>query len=284
MMQCWIDGEVKAAKDAQLSVLDHGLLYGDGVFEGIRCVAGKVVDLALHLDRFEASARAIYLEVQPRERSQTAVLATLRALGKSDAYVRLVLTRGSGPLGVDVAGCNQPRLFCIAGDLTLYQPKAAGVALVTVSLRRPDPDMLDPRVKSLNYLNNVLAKIEAKRCGGDEALLLNRRGTIAEASGANLFARLDGVLCTPPASDGALSGITRRRVLHLGRELGVEVREQSLTRHDVLCSELTFLTGTGAGIVPVASLDGVALRSDAEFIRNLKDEAAAYALAHGTPF
>jgi branched-chain amino acid aminotransferase len=278
-----MDGALVDSSQASVSVFDHGLLYGDGVFEGIRCLGSHVLDLQLHLERFERSAQAIYLPRPERARCRLAVLEALSALASSDAYVRLVLTRGKGPLGIDVAGCNEPRLFCIAGQIALYPKAAEGLALATVSLRRPDADVLDPAVKSLNYLNNVLSKLEAKRHGADEALVLNRKGTIAEASGANVFALLEGTLCTPPVSDGALPGITRRRIIGFAKALGRDVSERTLTRHDLLGAEGVFLTGTGAGIVPVASLDRIELQRAPEFLTQLQTMTAEYAITHGTP-
>jgi branched-chain amino acid aminotransferase len=283
-MQFWMDGAIVNQAQAQVNVLDHGLLYGDGVFEGIRSLGGRVLDLDLHLERFENSARAIYLRFPGRELCTSAVLASFAALGAQDAYARLVLTRGVGPLGIDPSNCNEPRLFCISGQISLYPAGGQGVALATVSLRRPDSDVLDPAVKSLNYLNNVLSKLEAKRQGADEALVLNRKGTIAEASGANVFALIGKSLRTPPASDGALPGITRRRVLGFARELGLDPVEVTLTRHDLIGADAVFLTGTGAGIVEVASLDRIPLRHAPELLTQLRDSTQRYASAAGTPW
>lgn len=283
-MQFWMDGAIVDQAQAQVNVLDHGLLYGDGVFEGIRSLGGRVLDLDLHLERFENSARAIYLRFPGRELCTSAVLTSFAALGASDAYARLVLTRGVGPLGIDPSNCSEPRLFCISGQIALYPAGGRGVALATVSLRRPDSDVLDPAVKSLNYLNNVLTKLEAKRQGADEALVLNRKGTIAEASGANVFAVIGKSLRTPPASDGALPGITRRRVLGFARELGLDPVEVTLTRHDLIGADAVFLTGTGAGIVEVASLDRIPLRHAPELLTQLRDSTQRYASAAGTPW
>jgi branched-chain amino acid aminotransferase len=271
--------------------LDHGLLYGDGVFEGIRITTGRVLDLDRHLARLEASARAIDLDLgAPRAHFAQVVLDTARANGQAEAYVRLVVTRGTGLLGVDPASCAGARAICIVGTLTLYPPKggtgqtavAAGVSLATVALRRPDPDVLDPRVKSLNYLNNVMAKLAARRSGADEALLLNRRGLVAETSGANVFIVREGILSTPPVTDGALEGITRRRVLVLAAELGIGAREQSLSRYDLLTADEVFLTGSGAGIVPVHTLDNQPL-SRGPLAQKLLEQTRYYALKHGTP-
>lgn len=282
-MKVWIDGRVTNPEDAKISVLDHGLLYGDGVFEGIRCAGGCVVDWLLHLQRLQTSARAIYLEPPPRHELEQAVFATLAALGRADAYVRLVVTRGVGALGIDIASCDKPQLICIAGQIQLYGPGGDGLRMITVSLRRPDADTLDPRVKSLNYLNNVLAKVEAKRRGGDEALLLNHRGTVAEASSANIFAVLGGVLCTPPPSDGALGGITRARILKVCERVAMPHTERSLTRFDLLDAEEVFVSGTGAGLVPVGSLDGQVLGSSRRVLERLLAAMPSYVREHGTP-
>ncbi len=283
MKAYWMNGALRSEDEAKVSVMDHGLLYGDGVFEGLRCVDGRVVDFDLHLERLRVSAAAIALSLPPRLELERAVMETLTALGEPSAYVRLLVTRGVGELGIDVASCGQPTLCCIAGKLTLYKPDEAGIKLATVSLRRPAFDMLDPRVKSLNYLNNVMAKMEAKRQGADEALVLNTRGTIAEASAANIFAVLDGVAVTPSPADGALSGITRRRMLELLREANIPARETSLTKVDLLGAREVFLTGTGAGIVPVGFLDGQALGRDRTVSRLLTEASQRYCASHGTP-
>ncbi|MDJ0851013.1 MAG: branched-chain-amino-acid transaminase [Myxococcota bacterium] len=255
----WIDGRVVDVAEARVPVTDHGLLYGDGVFEGIRVYGGRLFRLDDHLARFAAGAKALALEPPggvPAVRE--IVLETVRTHGEAEAYVRLVLTRGEGALGVDPTTCHSPRLFCLVADVTIYPAEKLrdGIDLVTASLRRPAPDMLDPRIKSLNYLNNVLAKLEARQRGADEALLLGAQGLVAEASVANLFAVVGGELRTPPVTDGALEGITRRTVLELAGGLGIPARECSLGRFDLFAAEEVFLTGSGAGLVPVRSLDG----------------------------
>ncbi len=258
-MKIWIDGAIVDAAEARISVLDHGLLYGDGLFEGIRISGGRVFRLGDHLRRFATGARAIGL-VLPLEihEIEKIVLDTARAFGRPDAYVRLVVTRGVGALGIDPTGCTEPRLFCIVAALSLYpeEKQTRGVDLVTVSLRRPAADALDPQIKSLNYMNNVLAKREARIRGADEALLLNDRGLVAEAAAANVFVVRDDVLSTPPTSDGALPGITRRSVIEIASELGITTNERSLGRMDLFGADEAFLTGSGARIVRIASLDG----------------------------
>ena len=254
----WVDGRIQPASEARIPITDHGLLYGDGVFEGIRIYAGGVFRLDRHLARLEAALKALALEPSggiPALRE--IVLATARAFGEPEAYVRLIVTRGEGALGVDPTTCGEPRVLCIVGRVAIYPPEklAAGIDLVTSSWRRPTPDVLDPRVKSLNYLNNVMAKLEARQRGADEALLLNADGNVAEAAVANLFAVRDDVLSTPPGTDAALEGVTRATVLELAADLGIAARERTLGRFDLFAASEVFLTGSGAGLVPVRSLD-----------------------------
>ena len=255
----WMNGALVAREQAVVSIWDHGLLYGDGVFEGMRMIDRRVFRMDDHLRRFASGLAAIGL-VMPQgiERARAAVLAAGKAYEGRDAYFRLVATRGEGPLGVDPTSCPTPSLFCIADAIQLFpaDKRARGLDMITASNRKPGPDQLDPRVKSLNYLNSVLAKREAKMRGADEALVLNVSGQIAEASVANVFVFRGGKLLTPPASDGALEGITRRTVLELAETLGVPAFERTLTRMDIIDADECFLTGTGARIVSVRSLDG----------------------------
>jgi branched-chain amino acid aminotransferase len=258
-MKVWIEGEVVDGSEARVPVLDHGLLYGDGVFEGM-CVYGRrVFRLEDHLQRFATAAKALALELPGGTAAvREIVIETARAFGADEAYVRLIATRGDGPLGIDPTQCSKPRLICIVDRINVHpeNKRSSGVDLLTSSWRRPPADVLDPRVKSLNYLNNVMAKLEAVQRGGDEALLLNAAGSIAEASVANLFVVRGGDLLTPPSSDGALEGITRATVLELAASLEIEARTQSLGRFDLFGAEEVFLTGSGTGMVPVRSLDG----------------------------
>jgi branched-chain amino acid aminotransferase len=261
-MKVWIEGKVVDGSEARISVLDHGLLYGDGVFEGIRIYGRRVFRLDAHMERFATSAKALALELPGgAAAAREVVLETARAFGADEAYVRLIATRGDGPLGIDPTQCSEPRLICIVDRIAVYpeHKRSAGIDLLTSSWRRPPADVLDPRVKSLNYLNNVLAKLEVKQRGGDEALLLNAAGAIAETSVANVFAVRGGDLLTPPPSDGALEGITRATVLELATSLGIPARAQSLGRFDLFAADEVFLTGSGAGLVPVRSLDGQSL-------------------------
>jgi len=262
-MKIWLDGRISDGAEATISVLDHGFLYGDGVFEGMRVYSRRLFRFERHLDRLEIGARCLGLELPGgRDSIRSLTLATAREhvgeSGEPDAYVRLIVTRGIGELGVDPTACSQPKVVCIVDRIRIFPEEKlrSGIAMITSSRRSPAPDVRDPRVKSLNYLNNVLAKQEARRQGADEALLLNAAGSVAEASVANVFAVRGGRLLTPRASDGALEGITRSTVLELARQLGVPAEERTLGRYDLIAADEVFLTGSGAKLVPVASLDG----------------------------
>jgi branched-chain amino acid aminotransferase len=287
-MKIWIDGRITGEADARIPVTDHGLLYGDGVFEGMRIYDRRVFRLRDHLRRLEVGASAIGLELPGgTEALSRAVLETARAHGQRDAYVRLIVTRGSGPLGVDPTTCAAPRVICIVGDIRLYPPekRARGLDMVTVSLRRPTGDVLDPRIKSLNYLNSVLAKLEARQRGADEALILNQAGHVAEAAVANVFAVQDGVLTTPPCTDGALGGITRRSLLEIAEQEGIPARERTLGRFDLLAADEVFLSGSGVRLMRVASLDGrpIGRGPRAPVLERLDAAFAKFVEQHGTP-
>jgi branched-chain amino acid aminotransferase len=287
-MKVWIDGQIVDGREARVPVTDHGFLYGDGVFEGIRVYARRVFRLERHLARLAVSARAVGLEIPGGlDRAREIILATARAFGADDAYVRFIVSRGEGALGVDPTSCPEPRSVCIVDQARIYPAEKLerGLELVTSSWRRPPPDVLDPRVKSLNYLNNALAKLEARRRGADEALLLNAAGAVAEASVANVFALRDGVLATPPATDGALEGVTRGAVLELAAGEGLATAERTLGRIDLFGAEEVFLTGTGARIVPVRSLDGelIGKGEPGPVTRRLTAAFVALATSTGTP-
>lgn len=261
-MKVWIDGQIIDGPEARIPVSDHGLLYGDGIFEGMRATGGRVFRLEQHLSRMSHGARALHLQLPGGLPALRKIVGdTLAAHGDPDAYIRLIVTRGDGPLGVDPTTCPAPRVLCLVDRIKLFseETRKMGLALVTSSLRRPASDVLDPRIKSLNYLNNVLAKGEARRQGADDALLLNAAGNVAEASVANLFVVRDGRLLTPPTTDGCLDGITRRSVLELAGTLGIPAVERTLSRMDVFAADEVFVTGTGAGILRIASLDGEAV-------------------------
>ncbi len=287
-MKVWYRNHIGDARECRISILDHGLLYGDGVFEGIRITNRRVFRLQDHIARLERSARALGLELPIRGAALAdAVLATARANGEAEAYVRLVATRGVGELGVDPASCTEPELFCIVASLRMFpeEVRAKGLRLLTSWLRRPAADTLDPQVKSLNYLNNVLAKRDARLKGYDDAVLLNQAGRVAEASGANLFAVIDGILITPPTVDGALPGITRDSVLRIRAAAGTPVECRSLTRYDLLAAEEVFLAGSGAGMVSVASIDDTAIGNGARPVcAQLRAAYADYAVSHGVAF
>lgn len=287
-MKVWIDGNIVEGKDARLSVTDHGLLYGDGIFEGMRAYNGRLFRLEEHLRRLQVSARAIAIEIPGGiDHVRDVVLRTVAATGSPEAYIRLVITRGEGPLGVDPTTCPEPKLICIVDTVDLFPPERAarGVELVTASLRRPGPDVLDPRVKSLNYLNNVLSKGEAKRRGADDALLLNQQGAVAECTGANVFVVQGGTVSTPPATDGALDGITRRTILELCAEFGIPARERTLGRIDFFAADEAFLSGSGARIVPIRSLDGQTIGEapPGPLTRRITDAFFELARRTGTP-
>jgi branched-chain amino acid aminotransferase len=257
-----IDGQLVAEQDAKISVLDHGLLYGDGLFEGIRVRAGRIFRLAQHLGRLQLGARYLGLDLPFDADGQARIVReTVRAFGQKEAYVRLLVTRGEGPLGVDPTTCKTPTVVCIVAEIGLYsaEQRAQGLTMITSSYRRPNPDVQDVAIKTLNYLGSALAKQEAKQHGADEALLLNQRGLVSEASVANVFALRGRALSTPPSIDGCLEGINRAAVLELAKELGFSVSERSLGRRDLLQADEVFLTGSGAGVVGVRSLDGRAI-------------------------
>ena len=278
-MIAYVDGKWTPAEEARISVLDHGLLYGDGVFEGIRVYGGMPFLLDEHLDRLAASARAIVLEL-PAERAEMATLcreAAQRA-GLDDGYLRLVVTRGAGALGVSPHTCARASLIVIAAPLTLYPPERYrdGVRLITSSLRRSASDALPPQIKSLNYLTSVLASIEARRQGADEAVLLNAQGLIAECSADNLFLVSGGRVLTPAVASGALAGITRALVSRLLNEQGIECVESPLTPADAWTADELFLAGTGAEIVPVCEIDGRPLPLARPVTERVRAAFAAY--------
>jgi len=258
-MKIYIDGKYYDEKNARISVMDHGLLYGDGVFEGIRAYNGRVFRLAEHIDRLFYSAKAILLSLpMTRAEMMEAVLAACRRNRVRDGYVRLVVTRGVGSLGLSPNSCKQPSVIIIAGKIQLYPAELyqRGLQIITVPTTRNLHSAVNPAIKSLNYLNNILAKIEALNGGCEEAVMLNAQGFVAECTGDNIFIVKGGQLFTPPLSAGALHGITRGVVLELARENGMTVSEPDLTRYDLFNADECFLTGTGAEIIAAVKIDG----------------------------
>jgi branched-chain amino acid aminotransferase len=253
-----IGGTFFDKNDAKISVYDHGLLYGDGVFEGIRSYGGKVFRMTEHLDRLWNSAKAIWLKIPwSKAEMAKAIDDTLAANAIKDGYVRVVVTRGAGTLGLDPNKCSEPQIIIIADKISLYPEELyrQGLEIITVSVARTHPAALSPRIKSLNYLNNILAKIEGLQAGCIEALMLNHKGEIAECTGDNIFLVRERRLLTPPIDAGILEGVTRDTVIGLARELRIDVREIPLTKHDVYIADECFLTGTAAEVVPVVKVD-----------------------------
>jgi branched-chain amino acid aminotransferase len=258
-MKIYIDGKFYDEKNARISVLDHGLLYGDGVFEGIRAYNGRVFRLTEHIDRLFCSAKAILLDIpMTRAKLAEAVLAACRRNRMRDGYIRLVVTRGVGSLGLNPNFCKQPSVVIIAGKIQLYPAELyqRGLQIITVPTTRNLHSAINPAIKSLNYLNNILAKIEALNGGCDEAIMLNAGGFVAECTGDNIFIVKGGQLFTPPISAGALHGITRGVVLELARENGMTVSEPNMTRYDLFNADECVLTGTGAEIIAAVKIDG----------------------------
>ena len=258
-IKIYLDGEFVNEENAKVSVFDHGVLYGDGIFEGIRAYNGRVFKLKEHVDRLFSGARAIMLEPPVnKEEMQEIVLETLRQNNLRDAYIRLVITRGKGDLGLDPDKCPRPTLFCIAAGIQMYPEELyqKGMEVVTVPTRRNAPEACNPQMKSLNYLNSILAKLEAKLAGVEEAIMMNNEGYVAEATGDNIFIVRGGELITPPAFLGILEGITRNSVMELAAKKNIPVKEGIFTRYDIYSAQECFLTGTAAEIIPVVKVDG----------------------------
>ncbi|MEQ8848565.1 branched-chain-amino-acid transaminase [Botrimarina sp.] len=257
-MPVWINGELVPSERATVSVFDHGLLYGDGVFEGMRIYSGKVFRLAEHLERLYESARAICLRVPIELAEMTAAVEkTVAANDLTDGYIRLIVTRGPGTLGLGPDRCRDPQVIIIAATIQLYPEEhyEKGLEIITSSVIRNHPAALSPRIKSLNYLNNIMAKIEGAQAGCVEALMLNHKGEVAECTGDNIFLVKHGELYTPPLDAGILAGVTRAVVLELAAELEIPAHEKALTKHDVYIADECFLTGSAAEVVPVVKVD-----------------------------
>ncbi len=258
-IKIYIDGKYYDEKNAKVSVFDHGLLYGDGIFEGIRAYNGRVFKLKEHIDRLFCSAKAILLTIPiSHAEMMAAVVDTCRKNKLRDGYIRLVVTRGVGGLGLNPNRCKAPSVIVIADKIQLYPPEfyQKGLEIITVATTRNLHSALNPAIKSLNYLNNILAKIEANNGGCEEAIMLNSEGYVAECTGDNIFLVKGNQLLTPPLSAGALYGITRGVVMELASQNGLTVSEPNLTRYDVFNADECFLTGTGAELIPVVKVDG----------------------------
>ncbi|AVI41853.1 MULTISPECIES: branched-chain-amino-acid transaminase [Bacillus] len=255
----FLNDELVKKEDAKISVYDHGFLYGDGVFEGIRVYNGNIFRMKEHLDRLYDSARSIMLNIPySLEELTEKMIHTVERNGLKDAYIRLVVSRGAGDLGLDPNNCGRANTVIIVEPLAIF-PKhlyETGIDIVTVPTRRNRPDVLSPKVKSLNYLNNILVRIEAHMAGVSEALMLNDQGYVAEGSADNVFIYKKGKLYTPPGYIGALEGITRNAIMEIAEDLGYEVKEEPFTRHDVYTAEEVFLTGTAAEVIAVVKVDG----------------------------
>jgi branched-chain amino acid aminotransferase len=263
-MHIYIDGEFFPREAAKVSVFDHGLLYGDGVFEGIRVYSRRIFRLEAHLDRLYASAQALALKVPmtPAE-MRAAVEETVRRNQRDDVYIRLVVTRGVGELGIDPQSCPKPSVIIIVNDVRVYPRElyAGGIKVMTSATRQVSHEAVDPRIKSLNYLKNILAKIDAQQAGAHEAIMLNAEGFIAECTADNLFVVRSGQLLTPAPQDGALGGITRGVILELAGEARIPAAEARLTRYDLYTADEAFVSGTGAELMPIAVADGRPLGS-----------------------
>lgn len=254
----YLDGKFVAEEEAKISVFDHGFLYGDGVFEGIRAYHNSVFRLKEHVDRLYDSAKAINLKIpMSRDEMGEVILDTCRKNNLRDAYIRAVVSRGKGDLGLDPKKCSVPTIVCIASDISLYPEEMYenGLGVVTVPTRRNGPEGVNPRIKSLNYLNNIMAKIEANIAGVSEAILLNQEGYVAECTGDNIFIVKNGILKTPATHIGLLEGVTRNEVIEIAQEVGITVQETTLTRYDLFVADEVFLTGTAAELIPVVKID-----------------------------
>jgi branched-chain amino acid aminotransferase len=287
-MKIYIDGKYYDERNARISVFDHGLLYGDGIFEGIRAYNGRVFKLKEHIDRLFCSAKSILLNLPMAHADiMTAIVETCRRNKLRDGYIRLVVTRGPGTLGLNPNRCKNPLVIIIAGKIQLYPPELyrQGMDIVTVPTTRNLHSALNPAIKSLNYLNNIMAKIEANNAGCEEAVMLNAEGFVAECTGDNIFIVKEGQLLTPPLSAGALYGITRRVVMELATTAGLKVSESDLTRYDLFNANECFLTGTAAELMPAVKIDGrvIGAGTPGPVTGNLMTEYHALTKASGQP-
>lgn len=255
----YLNGEIVPEDQAKISVFDHGFLYGDGIFEGIRAYNGRVFMLDQHIKRLYQSAKTIMLDIPlSKKEMEAAILKTIRANDLKDAYIRVVVSRGKGDLGLDPRKCPKPTVVIIASAIQLYPEELykTGLKLVTVPTRRNGPEMVNPRIKSLNYLNNIMARLEANMQGAPEAIILNTDGYVAECTGDNIFIIEEDTITTPPRYAGILKGTKREIVLEVAAEMGLEVKEELFTRHDLFNADECFLSGTAAEAIPVVEVDG----------------------------
>jgi branched-chain amino acid aminotransferase len=258
-IQIYVNGEFFPKEEAKVSVFDHGFLYGDGVFEGIRAYDGRVFKLNQHIDRLYDGAKGIMLDIPlTKQEMIEVVLETLRRNELRDAYIRLVISRGPGDLGLDPQKCSKPTIICIADKISLYPEKMykEGLEIITAATRRNPPEGVNAQMKSLNYLNNIMAKIEANLAGVPEALILNREDYVEECTGDNIFIVKHGELITPPPYVGILVGVTRNSIINMAKVMGIHIHERVFTRHDVYTADECFLTGTAAEAIPVVKVDG----------------------------
>ena len=258
-MNIYIDGKYYPKAQAKISVYDHGLLYGDGIFEGIMIYDGNIYRLNSHLERLYESAKTIMLTIPMNiDEMRNACVATVRKNGLRDAYIRLMVTRGVGDLGLDPRKCSRATVIIIVDNIKMFPAEyyIKGLELATVPTTRNMSDALNPKIKSLNYLNNIMAKLEANNMGVPEGLLLNSQGYVTEGTGDNIFIVRDQILQTPPTYDGALAGITRSSIIYMAKDLGYKCEKKTLTRHDIYNAEECFLTGTAAELIPVVKIDG----------------------------
>ncbi|MDD3363525.1 MAG: branched-chain-amino-acid transaminase [Syntrophomonas sp.] len=257
-LKIYLDGKFVPEEDAKVSVFDHGFLYGDGVFEGIRAYHNSVFKMKEHVDRLYDSAQVINMKIPlTKEEMTEVILETCRQNELQDCYIRAVVSRGKGDLGLDPRKCSVPTIVCIASSISLYPDELyeKGMEVITVPTRRNGPEGVNPRIKSLNYLNNIMAKIEANMAGVPEAILLNQEGYVAECTGDNIFIVKNGIVKTPAIHIGLLDGVTRNEVIKLAKQMGIEVQETTFTRYDLFVADEVFLTGTAAELIPVTTID-----------------------------
>lgn len=274
-----LDGQLCEEKDATISVMDHGLLYGDGVFEGLRFYSGEIFRLDIHLQRLEDSAKAIGLSLpMSLSEMEQALYRTVQASQLTDGYVRLIITRGTGNLGLNPENCHSPKTIIIVAELSMIPDhiRQSGAQVIIASTRRMSSDELDPRIKSLNYLTQVLARQEANVAGADEAILLNRLGRVAEGTADNVFIVKNGQLQTPPTSEGALDGVTRNAIIEIAKNCSIPVTESLLAPYDLYTADECFLTGTGAELIPVAVIDGRELKASRPVFDTLNKAFASF--------